>query len=164
VDISLAPEDRYDERAWAAFLNRCKGQLGSEAGGDYFDLDDRSRRAVGAYLEDHPGARFDEVARKFFPPAHEHVPLRILSGRQVEAAGTMTAQVLFEGRYDGLFEADTHYIPLKKDFSNADEAIRKFKDASFRTRIAGQAYAFVREHLTYDRLIDRFRAAVAPLV
>jgi Glycosyl transferases group 1 len=164
VDISLAAEDRFDECAWAAFLNRCKGQLGSEAGGDYFDLDDRSRLAVGAYLGAHPGTSFDDIAARFFPPAHEHVPLRILSGRQVEAAGTKTAQVLFEGRYDGLFEADTHYIPLKKDFSDADEAMRKFKDASFRDQIVEQAYAFVRKNLTYDRLIERFRAAVAPLV
>jgi hypothetical protein len=164
VDISLAAEDRFDECGWAAFLNRCKGQLGSEAGGDYFDLDDRSRLAVGAYLETHPGASFAELAAKFFPPAHEHVPLRILSGRQVEAAGTKTVQVLFEGRYDGLFQADTHYIPLKKDFSNADEAMRKFKDLGFRHRTVEQAYAFVREHLTYERLIDRFRASVAPLM
>jgi hypothetical protein len=164
VDISLAPEDRLDECGWAAFLNRCKGQLGSEAGGDYFDLDDRSRLAVGAYLETHPGASFAEIAGRFFPPAHEHAPLRILSGRQIEAAGTKTAQVLFEGRYDGLFEADTHYIPLKKDFSNADEAMRKFKDVAFRQYIVERAYEFVREHLTYERLIDRFRAAVAPLV
>ena len=164
VDISLAAEDRFDECAWAAFLNRCKGQLGSEAGGDYFDLDDRSRLAVGAYLGAHPETSFDEIAARFFPPAHEHVPLRILSGRQVEAAGTKTAQVLFEGRYDGLFEADTHYIPLKKDFSDADEAMRKFKDAAFRDQIVEQAYAFVRENLTYDRLIERFRAAAEPLV
>ena len=74
------------------------------------------------------------------------MPLRILSGRNVEAAGTRTAQVLFEGDYDGLFEADQHYIPLKKDFSNADEAMRKFKDAAFRDRIVEQAYAFVREN------------------
>lgn len=164
VDISLAPADRFDECRWAEFLNRCKGQLGSEAGGDYFDLDDRSRLAVGAYLEAHPGASFDDMTARLFPPAHEHVPLRILSGRQVEAAGTKTAQVLFEGRYDGLFEADTHYIPLKKDFSDADEAMRKFKDVAFRDRIVEQAYAFVRENLTYDRLIERFRAAAAPLV
>jgi hypothetical protein len=164
VDISLAAEDRLDECGWAAFLNRCKGQLGSEAGGDYFDLDDRSRLAVGAYLETHPGASFAELAARFFPPAHEHVPLRILSGRQVEAAGTKTAQLLFEGHYDGLFEADSHYISLKKDFSNADEAMRKFKDVGFRRRIVERAYEFVREHLTYERLIDRLRAAVAPLV
>ena len=164
VDISLAAEDRFDECGWAAFLNRCKGQLGSEAGGDYFDLDDRTRLAVGAYQQAHPGATFEELAVRFFPPAHAHVPLRILSGRQVEAAGTKTAQVLFEGRYDGLFTAGTHYIPLKKDFSDADEAMRKFKDSGVRHRIVEQAYAFVREHLTYERLIDRFRAAAAPVV
>lgn len=164
VDLSLDPADRLDETAWAAFLNRCKGQLGSEAGGDYFDLEDRTRRQVQSYLDEHPDAPFADVAQQFFPPRHEHVPLRILSGRHVEAAGTKTAQVLMVGGYDGLFVADEHYIPFARDFSDADEAIRKFADRSVRHRVADRAYAFVREHLTYDRLIDRFRDAIMPLV
>jgi hypothetical protein len=53
---------------------------------------------------------------------------------------------------------------LKKDFSDADDAMRKFKDQTCRERIANNAYELVREELTYDRLIDRFRTDVAPLV
>lgn len=164
VDISLAHQDRLDERGWAAFLNQCKGQLGSEAGGDYFDLDDRTRDAVNTYCAANPGATFADVKARFFPPQPPFVPLRILSGRQVEAAGTKTAQVLLEGRYDGLFIADEHYIPLKHDFSNADEAMRKFADVSVRTVVSERAYEVVREELTYDRLVNRFRDAVSPLV
>jgi hypothetical protein len=164
VDISLNAEDRYDEPGWAAFLNRCKGQLGSEAGGDYFDLEDRTRTLVGTYLAEHPDATFEEVKARFFPPPYEHVPLRIMSGRQVEAAGTKTAQVLFEGRYDGLLERDVHYIPLKKDFSDVDEAMRKFADAGVRGRVADEAYEMARAELTYDRLVDRLHEAVRPLL
>lgn len=164
VDISLEAADRLDEPGWAAFLNRCKGQLGSEAGGDYFDLEDRTRTQVNAFLEAHPGATFEEVSAVMFPPAHPHVPLRILSGRHVEAAGTKTAQVLLEGRYDGLFVADEHYIPVKRDFSDADEAIRKFTDRAYRAQVADRAYEFVRDQMTYARLIDRLTEAVAPIV
>jgi hypothetical protein len=164
VDISLDPNDRFDEPGWAAFLNRCKGQLGSEAGGDYFDLEDRTRTLVSSYLEEHPEATFEEVAARFFPPPYEHVPLRIMSGRQVEAAGTKTAQVLFEGRYDDLLQPDVHYIPLKKDFSDVDEAMRKFSDVEFRGRVAEHAYEMARAELTYDRLIDRLHEAVRPLL
>jgi hypothetical protein len=164
VDISLDAADRLDEIGWAAYLNRCKGQLGSEAGGDYFDLEDHSRHAVEAFLEAHPEASFEDVRSRFFPPAHPHVPLRILSGRHVEAAGTKTAQVLMAGRYDGLFVADEHYIPFDRDFSDIDEAMRKFADRSFREDVAERAYRLVREQLTYERLVDRFYVAVTPLV
>lgn len=164
VDISLDPRDRLDEKGWAAFLNRCKGQLGSEAGGDYFDLEDRTRQAVNAYCDANPAASFDEVKARFFPPVYPVVPLRILSGRHVEAAGTKTAQVLLEGHYDGLFTAGEHYIPMRHDFSDADEAMRQFADAGVRARVAEQAYQFARSELTYDRLVQRFHDAVAPVV
>ena len=84
------------------------------------------------------------------------------ASRRGEArAGTKTAQILFEGRYDGYFLPDEHYIPLKKDFSNVEEAIRKFRDPSIRRRIADSAYAMVRETMTYDHLLDRFHTMLA---
>ena len=164
MDISLKPQDRFDERGWAAFLNRCKGQIGSEAGGDYFDLDDRVRLRTIAYQESHPDASFEQIFEHCLRDERGAIPLRILSGRNVEAAGTGTAQVLFEGRYDGIFVADEHYIPLKKDFSNADEAVAKFRDPVFRERIAANALALARDQLTYASLIGRFQAALAPLL
>jgi hypothetical protein len=72
--------------------------------------------------------------------------------------------VLIEGRYDGLFIADEHYIPIQRDFSDADDAMRKFADHSIRHRVADRAYDFVREHLTYERLMERVRTAVGALV
>lgn len=163
VDISLDPADRLAEAEWAAFLDRCKGQLGTEAGGDYFDLDDRTRKAVNAYLAEHPNASFDDVFERFFRHLEGAVPLRILSGRNVEAAGTKTVQILFDGEYDGYFLPDEHYIPLRKDFSNADEAIRKFRDVAFCERLAQNAYDVATSSLTYSTLIDRLRAALANL-
>jgi hypothetical protein len=163
VDISLDPADRFTEPDWAAFLNRCRGQLGTEAGGDYFTLDDARRLHAIDYQRANPGVGEDavrEMMKRF--PKHG-VPLRILSGRNVEAAGTRTVQLLFEGHYDGYLQPDEHYIPLKKDFGNADEAIRKYRDIPFRTMLIDNAQA-VAEELRYSRLIDRFRAAVWPLL
>jgi hypothetical protein len=161
VDISLDARDRFDERGWAAFLNQCKGQLGTEAGGDYFELTDRTRRLVNTYEQEHPGATFDEIHDRFFRDYCRSVPMRIISGRNVEAAGTKTVQVLFDGRYDGYLQPDEHYIALKKDFSNADEAIRKFADRAFAESIAENAYRLATSELTYDKLIDRFETALA---
>lgn len=163
TDISTSASDRFAGRDWAAFLNRCKGQLGTEAGYDYFEITDRTRLAVNAYTEAHPQASFTDVWNRFFRDYKDPVPMRIISGRNVEAAGTKTVQLLFEGAYDGYFQPDVHYIPLKKDFTNADEAIAKFRDDALCERIAENAYQVAAEHLTYPRLIDRFADALAPL-
>lgn len=163
VDISLDPADRLDEPGWADFLNRCKGQLGSEAGGDYFELTDETRNAVNAHLAGRPDASFEEVWERFFRDYRDPVPGRVLSGRNVEAAGTKTVQLLLEGGYGGYLEPDVHYIPLRKDFSNLDEAIAKFRDDSFCARLRENAFA-VAQDLTYPKLIDRFERALRPLL
>ena len=163
VDISMDPQRRFTEPEWAVFLDRCKGQLGSEAGGDYFDLDDRTRLAVTEFERAHPGATFDQIHARFFANHGPSVPMRIMSGRQVEAAGTRTVQILFEGRYDGYFQPDVHYIPLKKDFSNADDAVRKFQDAQWCEVLTDNAYRVASEELTYDRLIGRLADHVEAL-
>ncbi len=155
VDISMSPAHRFNETEWAGFLDRCKGQLGAEAGGDYFELDDRTRNAVIAYEAEHPGATFEEMHRRLFASYGPSVPIRIISGRQIEAAGTRTVQILFEGRYDGYFLPDVHYIPLTKDFSNADEAIRKFKDAALCEELTARAHQVAVEQLTYRALITQ---------
>jgi len=161
VDLSLDRKDRFDETGWAGFLNRCKGQLGTEAGGDYFELTDTTRLAVLAYEREHPHASFEDVRRRFFDGYRQPTPLRVLSGRHVEAAGTRTVQILFEGHYDGYFQPDEHYIPLRKDFTNADDAIRKFRDDGYARRIADNAWSMATRELTYERLIDRFVDALA---
>lgn len=164
VDITLDDGSRLDERGWAAFLNRCSGQLGSEAGGDYFDIDDGLRRSVVGFLAEHPDATFDEVYERFFRGIRHPVSGRALSGRMVEAAGTRTAQLLIEGHYGGIFQPDVHYIPLRCDLSNVDEAVAKFRDDAFRREIVDNAYRVAHEQMTFPRLLDRFSSALRPLL
>jgi hypothetical protein len=156
VDVSTDPTDRFDEQGWADFLNTCRGQLGTEAGTDYFELTDETRLRVNAYVAEKPEVGFDELRRRFFSGPKSPLPLRIISGRNIEAAGTRTAQVLFDGHYDGFFEPDVHYIPLRKDFSNIEEVMSKFHDEAFREAIVNNAYRVAVDQFSYDRLIDRF--------
>ena len=164
VDISLDPARRMDERGWAAFLDSCVGQLGSEAGGDYFELDDRTRHAVNVYLGEQPEAPFESVFEQFFRDYPDPVSGRCISSRIIEAAGTRTAQLLIEGEYSGYLQPDIHYIPLRRDLSNVDEAVAKLRDDAFRREIVDNAYLLVHEQLTFPRLLDRFHAALEPLL
>ena len=164
LDISLEQSRRLPEAEWAAFLNRCKGQLGTEAGGDYFELTDTTRIKYMDYIAANPCATNDEIISKFFQGYPNPVPIRIISGRNVEAAGTKTVQILLEGRYNGYFKPDVHYIPLKKDFSNFAEVVEKFRDESYCRAITDNAYEVAVKELTYEKLIDKFYGALAPLL
>jgi hypothetical protein len=161
VDVSLDPSSRFDEHGWADFLNRCKGQLGYEAGTDRFELDDATRNAVNAYYEAHPDAGFDEIQERFFRDGRPAVSGRTLSSRVIEAAGTKTVQLLVEGAYGGYFQPDVHYVPLRADVSNADEAIAKLRDRAFALSLAENAHRVAIEELTYERLIARLVDALA---
>jgi hypothetical protein len=164
TDISLDPARRLAVPAWAAFLNRCRSQLGTEAGGDYFELTDETRLNVNAYLREHPGAGMAEIFERFFRDYRDAVPVRTISGRHVEAAGTKTVQILFEGHYSGYLQPDVHYIPVAKDLNDADEALRKLRDRAYCAKLVENAYEVAVAALTYDKLIDRFHAAFTALV
>ena len=111
-----------------------------------------------------PDATLEDVFQLFFRDYSDPVPVRTISGRHVEAAGTKTVQILFEGYYNGYFEPDVHYIPLKKDFSDTNEVFYKFQDEGFCRHLAENAYAVVTQELTYEKLIDRFYEALLPIV
>jgi hypothetical protein len=163
ADVSLSRGDRFDSAGWAAFLDGCRAQVGSEAGGDFFDLDDTTRREVNAYLDAHPDASFADVHQQFFA-GRRGVSGRALSGRIVEAAATKTVQLLLEGEYGGYFEPDVHYIPVCKDFSNLDAALRRLEDRDACLQMADTAYEVARTELTYAHLLGRFHDALTGLV
>src|SRR5205823_2870457 len=48
--------------------------------------------------------------------------------------------VLFEGRYSDVLTPWTHYLPLKKDFSNAREILAQLRDDAFVERLTARAY------------------------
>ena len=105
----------------------------------------------------------DETAA-FYAQQGTYLPARVISGRQAEAAGTKTVQILFEGIYNGYFEQDVHYLALRKDFANIDDVIARFRDDAVCREVAENAYRVAIEELTYTRLLGRFLEAVRPLL
>lgn len=164
VDVSLADADRFDTAGWARFLNTTKAQLGSEAGGDCFELDDVTRLAVNKFLSENPAATFETVRDRFFSDKTPRTSLRVIAGRNIEAAGTKTVQILFEGEYSGYLQPDVHYIPLKKDFSNWEEVVAKLKDERHCRKLVDNAYELATTKLTYERLMARFDRALTPIL
>lgn len=139
LDIATNEADRLYGDTWYRFLGSCRAVLGVEAGVSIFDLDDSVRQATEAYLARHPDASFEEVEAQVLSLWEGNVAYRTISPRHFEAAAFETCQILFEGSYSGILRPGTHYIPLRKDFSNFDEVVRIFHDVDERARIVNSA-------------------------
>ncbi len=151
VDIRF---QRYPREQWSHFLNCCKGTVGAESGTYYLERDDHTQRAAAEYLAHHPSAGFQEVHEQFFRGYPNPISGKAISSRHFEPLGTKTCQLLLEGYYNGILKADEHYISVKKDFSNLDEALRRFKDHEFRDALVNRAYEYVMAEHTYRHRVE----------
>jgi hypothetical protein len=153
--------ERMRRHDWAGFLNRCTGVIGAESGTYYLDRDGRVLRKARAFLAAHPQATFDEVFEACFRGATGVVSGKAVSSRHFEPIGTRTCQILIEGEYNGILEPGRHYIPVRRDLSDIDDAIGRFRDAAQRERIVNEAYEHVLSAHTYAHRVKSLVAAVA---
>ena len=157
VDFGLTKDIRFvrhPREQWNSFLNQCKGIMGAESGTYFLEKDDRTRRAVIAFLAEEPRATFDQVYDRFFKSFADPVSGKAISSRHFEPIGTQTCQLLLEGSYNGILKADEHYISVKKDFSNIEEAVRRFKDEGYRAAMVRRTHEYVLDEHTYDRRVQ----------
>ena len=161
-DIAFRLRDRIFGNAWFDFLGRSKGTLGSESGGSVFDFDGEVEKQVRAYLRRHPHATFPEVESAVLAPYEGNVRYAQIAPRHFEAAACGTAQILYEGRYSDIFQADRHFFSLKRDLSNLDEVLSRFLDPVERRRVVEAAREEIikddRHH--YRGFVDRLDTAL----
>jgi Glycosyl transferases group 1 len=156
-------KDRLTRENWNRFLNTSKAIIGAESGTYY--LNDRGRlldRARAYNLFENQRADFDEVFERFFRGQPRAVSGKSISSRHFEAIGAKACQILLEGGYNGLLEADKHYIAVKKDLSNITDAIDRFRDASYRSEMVERTYEYVLSKHTYQHRIDSLINRISP--
>jgi hypothetical protein len=153
-DIRGGRSSRMPRDEWAAFLSRCRTLIGAESGTYY--LNERGallERARTYNLKQRPDASFEEVFEKFFAGVPRGVSGKSISSRHFEAIGTKTCQVLIEGHYNGILKAGEHYIPVRSDLSDIDEAIRALRDQTLCRAIADRTYELAMSSHTYDHRV-----------
>lgn len=151
---------RHPREQWNTFLNHCKGIMGAESGTYFLERDDRTRQAVIAFVAQHPQATFAQVHDRFFRSYPNPVSGKAISSRHFEPIGAHTCQLLLEGSYNGILKADEHYISIKKDFSNIEDAIRRFKDQGYREAMVRRTHEYALGHHTYQRRVQSLVHAV----
>ncbi|MDA8121151.1 MAG: hypothetical protein M0Z38_01130 [Deltaproteobacteria bacterium] len=62
--VDIDTRARLNREGWAAFLNRCKGTIATEAGSYYLERDDRTVRAIQDYVNEKKGREGVRVVRK----------------------------------------------------------------------------------------------------
>jgi hypothetical protein len=152
---------RISREAWGCFLNGCKAVIGAESGTYY--LNDRGRlleRARTFNLFEQPDAGFDEVFERFYKGQPRGVSGKSISSRHFEPIGTKTCQILLDGHYNGILQADRHFIAVKPDFSNIDEAIERFGDEALRERMVEETYEYAMSQHTYAHRVARLLEVV----
>lgn len=140
VDISTRDEDTLYGDDWSRFQARSKYTIGVEGGASILDHDGSLRACVYDYELDHPDATFEEVEAACFPGRDGELALFALSPRHLEACVSRTCQVLVRGEYNGVLEADRHYLPLEPDFSNLDAVLEAIKRDDRRAEITAAAF------------------------
>jgi hypothetical protein len=139
TDISTRPEDTIYGADWLDFLMSGRAVIGSESGSSVLDVRGEVQRRISRLLAEQPDLSFEEVDARM-PSGWDSYAFFAISPRHLEAVITKTAQVLVEGRYSGVLEPERHYIPLRRDFSNLDEALERLRDVETAEAMAERAY------------------------
>lgn len=143
ANIAVDDESRIYGRDWVDFIRNCRGTLGTESGSNVFDFGGKALRGIREYLKSHPDADYQTVHDLFLKDIDGKIKMNQISPRIYEAIAYGSALVLFRGEYSGVVEADRHYIPLEKDFSNVDEVLAKLDDIPLLEEMTERAFADV---------------------
>ena len=162
-DLAVREEDRIYGDRWTKFVESCKAVLGVESGASVFDFDGSIRAAVETFLVANPEATFEDVESRFLRQHEGKIRLNQISPRCFEAAALRTAMVLFEGEYSGVLQPWTHYVPLRKDFSNIGEVVDALRNPRRLQAIADAAYRDVALNpaWSYETLVREFDCVIS---
>lgn len=157
-DISTRPEDTIVGERWEEFLASGRAIIGCESGSSVLDRKGEIQAWIQARLRIDPTLSYEQIGLEL-PAGWDNYKFFAVGPRHFEAVITKTCQVLIEGEYDGVFQPDRHYIPLKRDYSNLDEVLDKLKDLCLMNKIVEQAYADICQSGKYSyrafaRMID----------
>lgn len=107
------------------------------------------------YSDAYEDLDFADAYEKFFRHTKPcPVYSKAISSRHFDAVGTKTCQIMLKGLYNGILRADEHYIGLESDFSNAGEAVERFRDDGYRQDMVDRTYEYVMEEHTYRHRVD----------
>jgi hypothetical protein len=163
-DIEWAEDKRIYGPAWVEFVASCRATLGTESGSNVFDFDGTLAERVAAARKANPRLTYEEVEDRYLRGREMDGVMNQVSPRIFEAVALRTGLLLFEGTYSGVVRPDEHFIPLRKDFRNVEEVLRRVRDdrelaamteRAYRDVIGSGAYTYASFVRGVDAALDR---------
>lgn len=139
TDISTRAPETVLGDAWLEFLGSGRATVGVESGVSVLDRRGEIQRQMQQLLRDEPALTFEEASKRM-PPGWDDYRFFAVSPRHFEAVATRTAQILVEGSYSGVLESGRHFIPVRRDLSDMDEALEQARDVRFLEEMTERAY------------------------
>ena len=160
VDIEVDDNKRIYGDSWYRFLGSVRATLGTESGSNVFDFDGTLKPHAIAARES--GRDFQSYFQEHLKRREGHIHMNQISPKIFESIRLKTALVCFEGEYSGAIKPNLHYIPLAKDFSNADEVFAKLEDVSYLEELTERAYhdIILSDRYSYRQFVSAFDAIV----
>lgn len=140
LDISSDPDDRIYGEDWFSFMKSGKAVAGLEGGASIFDFDESAEKEVRNYLQENPSATYEQIHAACLSSIEGNVIYRMITPRSFEAISMKTVQVMYPGEYSGILEAWKHYLPMERDFSNANEICDLLRNDLFLQKMADETY------------------------
>lgn len=162
VDISLDDSATLLGDDWLRFLADSRATVGVEGGASILDRDGSIKKRVDKYVRENPRATFEEVREACFKNADNKFALTCLSPRHLEAVATKTAQILVEGEFNGILVKDRHYIPIKPDYSDVEQALDKLADDELVQQMVDTAFREIVEpgRITYRAFVKEIEREI----
>ena len=170
-DIEWEEGKRINGVAWFRFITDARAMLGTESGANVMDAWGDIRNSVETAARKRPALSEEELYRRFVAPHENNVDMGQMSPKIFEAIALRTGLVLFEGSYSNVIKPDQHYIPLRKDYGNLDDvvkrlgdvtALQKMVDCAHEDIIQGGEYGYDRFVRDIDEAIDEAGAFGPP--
>ena len=140
VDIEVDDSKRIYGDNWYHFLANSRATLGTESGSNIFDFTGEIAKNIERALQAKPDISYQEVFERYLSEYENKIKMNQISPKIFESISLRTALILFEGVYSGVIQPHVHYIPLKKDFSNVDEVLKKVQDDNYLKSLTERAY------------------------
>jgi hypothetical protein len=161
-NISTRQEDTIVGQRWLDFLSSGRTVIGCESGSSVLDRRGEIQAQIRHILENKPALSFEEVSAKL-ANGWDDYQFFAISPRHFESVITKTCQILIEGYYDGVLIPHKHYIPLKRDFSNIDDVLKKVRDDQYVREMTERAYKDIclSGKYTYQKMAADFERAIS---
>ena len=165
-DIEWDENLRIYGKDWYKFISSAKAMLGSESGSNVFDWDGSLQQAICHYRKEWPNATDQDVYRNIIEEREVDGLMNQVSPRIFEMAAAKTVMVLFDGAYSGVLEPNTHFLPLKKDFSNLDQIFAALADDIKVDAMAERVYKDIifSERYSYRLFVNRVDSEIGGML